>query len=310
MSTWAVLGDGTWGRALAGRLAAGGATVRLVGLGLPAGPLPAGVEGGADVRAALAETERVLVAVPISALDGLLRQAAPAFEGHHRVVTTARGLTAGELPRRATELVLSATCVRQTGVLAGAADAEAVESGHPVAVVVGSAFPGWAREIQAALSGARMRVYTNNDPVGVELANALAPLLAVALGAARALGVGAASEATALTRAMAEMDRLVQRLGGRAGTAHGLAGLGVLVDLALEARSSAFDAGRALSSGDRAAGDRWPELRDNARGLALRANLAGIRAPMLETVAAMFEGRVDAAEALSTLMSRAARAED
>jgi len=309
MNRWVVLGNGAWGRALARRLAASGARVELVGEPNVVAQTPPGVTAQVDMHVALRQSERIIVAVPINALAIVLRQAAPSLEGHHRLVTTSRGLTAGERPQRASEVVLAETCVRQTGVLAGAADAEAVESGHPVALVVGSAFPTWAREVQDALTSPTMRVYTNDDPVGVELANALAPLLAIAVGAARQLGVGAASEAMTLTRAMAEMDRLVQTLGGRPGTAHGLAGLGVLANLALEERASSFDAGRALALGDPTASERWPELWANAQAITLGARLAGVRAPLVEAIDALFARRVDAREALAQLMARAMQVE-
>ena len=89
---------------------------------------------------------------------------------------------------------------RQLAVLAGAADAQALATDSPVALVVGSAFPSWAEEIQEALWSSSLRIYTNEDMIGVELANVVAAVVGVALSVARSLGVGAAAEATALTQ--------------------------------------------------------------------------------------------------------------
>ncbi len=305
----AIVGDGAWGRALARRMASNGVAVTLVGLAASRRRLPAGLSHTVDLAGALGAHEVILVAVPSVALEGLFTTAAPHLEGHHRVATTARGLAPGHPPRRASEVLGRLTCVRQSAVLAGAADAAALEADHPAALVVGSAYPAFARELQSALAGPALRVYTNGDPAGVELSNTLAAVLAVALGAARALGVGAASEATALTRALAEMERLVQGLGGQAGTAYGLAGLGVLTDLVFSGDGSAFRAGAALVRGDLDAARQDVELIDAATNLAARARTAALRAPMIEAIAAMLDGHLPARDAMTMLMARAARAE-
>lgn len=304
---FAILGDGPWGTALARRMAGNGVQVRLVGLTSPKKRPPNGVVHTTHLAEALAEHEAVLIAVSVDSLPALLKSAAPHFEGHHRVATTARGLLAEDVPLRASEILQRDTCVRQTAVLAGAADAAALEAGHPAALVVGSAFPAWSKEIQGALAGPALRVYTNEDPAGVELANALAAVMAVAMGAARALNVGGSSEATALTRALAEMERLVQKLGGQPGTAYGLAGLGVLSDLVFQADGEAFTTGLAIGRGEVPAAD--GELARAAALLSQRARTAGVRSPMVDAIAGLFAGTLSARDALSGLMSRAARAE-
>ncbi len=309
MSAWTIIGDGTWGRALARRIALSGHTVSLVGLKASRRKLPDGVTFTTDGVAALAGCERVLMALPAEAVEASLSALAPALGGHHRVLTTARGLTPDQ-HRRASEAVLTLTCVRQVAVLAGAADAKALDSHQPAALVVGSPFTRWAEEIQETLAGKRLRVYTNPDAIGVELSNAMAGVLAVAMGVARALGVGAATEATALTRAVAEMDRVVQGLGGRAGTAQGLAGLGALTTYVFEGSGAGFSTGMAIAMGE--AGDllkREPELVEATRTLSARAATHRLRAPMLDAVKGMVLGELSAKDALSTLMSRAARPE-
>lgn len=308
MSSWAVIGDGTWGRALAARLVRAEHTVALVGEKRYRGKLPAGVTHSLDGAAALAQCERVLVAVPTAVLEPALTALAPAFGGHHRVCTTGRGLTP-EHGWRASEAVLRLTGVRQVAVLAGAAEAATLEADAPAALVVGSAFSSWSDELQAALTGPVLRVYSNPDPVGVELANALAAVVGVALTAARALGVGGATEATALTRAVAELDRVTAGLGGQPNTAFGLAGLGVLATFVFEAKGQVYAAGSALAKGDMAAMTSHRELAEIASTLRARARKQGIRAPMLEAVGALFAGELSASDALDGLMRRASRAE-
>jgi glycerol-3-phosphate dehydrogenase (NAD(P)+) len=308
VSVWAVIGDGPWGRALARRLASADHTVHLVGERPSRRKRVEGVTHGVDAHAALEAAERVILALPSAALEPALDAMAPAFTGQHRVLTTSRGLTPATY-LRASEALMARTCVRQIAVIAGAADADALRYRRPTALVVGSAFTAWATEIQVALRDERLRIYTNADVVGVELANALARVMAVAMGAARAMNVGAATESTALTRALAEMARLVEGMGGKAQTAYGLAGLGVLTTMVFQGKGGAFGAGIGLVKPPEKAEPAQDWLLDVAHTMATRAGHLHLRAPMVEGVAALLSGKVEPAHVMGALMGRAARAE-
>lgn len=305
---WVVIGDGPWGRALARRLARGGSMPLLVGARRIGARVPKGVEHTTDLSAALAGTERVVLAVPVGRLEPLLAEAAPRLRGDHRVLTAVRGLTP-KTHLRPAEAVATLTAVRQIAVLAGAADPDALRQKTPAAMVVGSAFPSWSAEVQQALVAPSLRIYTNTDPIGVELASLMASVLGVALGIARAMAVGPATEATALTRALAEMDRVVRAMGGRANTAYGLAGLGVITELAFDGGREQFRVGAALARGELEAAREAVELRAAARALAARAAWQRIAAPMVTAIDALFDGHLRADEALRGLMSRTAGAE-
>jgi glycerol-3-phosphate dehydrogenase (NAD(P)+) len=83
--------------------------------------------------------------------------------------------------------------------------------------------------VQQEFSHASFRLYTNDDPVGVELGGALKNVVAIAAGVCGGLGLGHNSVAALITRGLAEMTRLVVACGGKAETMAGLAGLGDLV---------------------------------------------------------------------------------
>jgi glycerol-3-phosphate dehydrogenase (NAD(P)+) len=86
-----------------------------------------------------------------------------------------------------------------------------------------------AEVAQETFSTSRFRVYTNSDVAGVEIGGAIKNVMAIATGAVNGLGLGYNSAAALVTRGLAEMTRLAVRLGGRAETMAGLAGLGDLV---------------------------------------------------------------------------------
>jgi glycerol-3-phosphate dehydrogenase (NAD(P)+) len=74
-----------------------------------------------------------------------------------------------------------------------------------------------------------MRVYTNSDLVGVELAGALKNILGLAAGICDGLCFGDNAKAALLTRGLVEITRFAVHHGGSASTSLGLAGVGDLI---------------------------------------------------------------------------------
>ena len=68
-----------------------------------------------------------------------------------------------------------------------------------------------AERVAARLARRRFRLYVNEDILGVELCGALKNVIAIAAGAADALGFGDNGKAGLLTRGLAEMTRLGSR---------------------------------------------------------------------------------------------------
>ena len=302
MTAWGIIGDGKWGLGLARRLHRTGHTVSVGGLVSRRKGIPKGIIHTTDIRGLLESHERLIIALPIGEVETLLQKSEVSLGPQQRVMSTARGLTP-TTHLRSTEAIRALTAVRQLAVLAGAADARSLSDKSPVALVVGSAFPSWSAEIQNALWSNSLRIYTNQDIAGVELSNVAASVVGVALGVARAMNVGPAAEATALTRALAEMNRVVSGLGGQVGTAYGLAGLGVLGEMVYGGQGPSFLAGSSLAAGGYRAGE-FAEVRESSRTLSARVGRQRIHAPLVEAVEAMFAGKLTAKAALAGLMER------
>ena len=308
MSLWGVMGDGPWGRALAERLAESDNEVRIVGLKPSNRAWPEGVTHSTDPTGVIDASERLLVAVPVEQVEPLLDNLAPQLRGHHRVVTACRGLTP-DRHLRASEAVGKLTCVRQIAVLAGVASAESLIQRKPAALVAASAMPSIAQELQAALTSTSLRVYTSRDSAGVELANTLATVMGVALGLVRARSMGTATEATVLTRSLAEMDRVVHAMGGQSGTAFGLAGLGALAGMLLDDDSFIHELARDLLA-DKESGTRHArDVAAAARTLAARTAQRAISAPIVAAIDAIHQKRTSVDAVIESLMTRATRAE-
>src|SRR5207344_3057165 len=119
-----------------------------------------------------------------------------------------------------------AACV---GVLTGPNLAREVAAGQPTASVVAMADTAVAEEMQQLFFAPTLRVYTNPDVVGCEMAGALKNVLAIGAGIADGLGYGDNTKAALMTRGLAELARLGIALGGEPLTFAGLAGMGDLI---------------------------------------------------------------------------------
>ncbi len=115
------------------------------------------------------------------------------------------------------------------GVLSGPSFAQEVAAGAPTAITIAFAESALANRLQEELSAPALRLYTNDDVIGVELGGALKNVIAIAAGIAAGLGLGHNSAAAIITRGVAEITRLAVACGGRRETLAGLSGLGDLV---------------------------------------------------------------------------------
>jgi glycerol-3-phosphate dehydrogenase (NAD(P)+) len=115
------------------------------------------------------------------------------------------------------------------GVLSGPSFAQEVAAGAPTAITIASTNAELATRVQREFSSSTLRLYTNDDVVGVELGGSLKNVIAIAAGIAAGLGLGFNSNAALITRGIAEITRLAVACRGRRETLAGLSGLGDLV---------------------------------------------------------------------------------
>src|SRR5690606_33194255 len=113
--------------------------------------------------------------------------------------------------------------------LGGPSFAKEVAAGMPTAVVVACEREDVAKQWQEALATDRLRVYTTDDVIGIELGGALKNVIAIAAGVSDGLGFGHNTRAALITRGLAEMTRLATKMGAHPMTLAGLGGMGDLV---------------------------------------------------------------------------------
>lgn len=244
MTRPAVLGGGSWGTALALVLARRGLPVRLWihdaelarhvvrtrvnHLYLPGFDLPENVSVSSELAGSLEKADVVVTAVPSHVLRSVLKEAHPFIPKRARFVSTSKGLEDGTLFRMS-EVICEETGQGEIAVLSGPSFAREVAAQQPTAVVAASRDTAFAEAVQKLFSGARFRVYTSQDPIGVEIGGALKNVVALGAGVCHGLGLGQNAMAALVTRGLAEITRLALALGGQPRTLAGLAGLGDLV---------------------------------------------------------------------------------
>ena len=352
-----VLGAGAWGTALAAsvaerhptrlwaRDAAQAAQMRAARCNtryLPGVGLPASLHIDADLDAAISHARGglVIVATPMAGLGEMLQILGSKPPADSAVLWLCKGFQQGS-GWLGHEVARALAPGLRVGVLSGPSFAIEVARGQPTALVVASHDAQLCIDAVAALHSDSLRLYTSNDPVGVEVGGAVKNVLAIATGIAdgmrgdgadasanasveasaevpgmpaRADGLGLNARAALITRGLVEMTRLGVALGANAETFMGLSGLGDLVLTATGELSRNRTVGRLLARGLPLA-QILAQLGHVAEGVSSapmvlrRARAAGVEMPITQAVVAVLEGRLTPAAALEQLMGRDARPE-
>jgi glycerol-3-phosphate dehydrogenase (NAD(P)+) len=325
----AVLGGGAWGGVLAALAAARGHHVtlwepdpvlahalrdkRASARSIPGFRLPDAVEVYVDAGAAAASRSLVVIALPSDLVRASLVALAEVVEPGAIVVCASKGLEP-ESGRTLAEVVAAALPGGRGVVLSGPSFAQEIAAGLPAALVAASADEEAAAAVQAALGSDRFRIYTSDDPIGVSVGGALKNVVAIAAGCGDGFGLGANARAALITRGLAEMGRLAERLGGQALTLAGLAGLGDLVLTCTGDLSRNRQVGLALARGAATAEivaslGHVAEGVGTARTARTLADRLGVDMPITHEVAAvLFDGK-PARAALTDLLAREPRPE-
>jgi len=324
MSTHIVIGGGGWGSAIASSLhRAGRSTIVLARsqqtvdilskgrcLKLPhSGPI-APLDATTD-PACLQAAQIVFVAVPVDANKASFATIAATQAGHAPAIVAlcAKGIVNDDQghARLLTELAKQMLPQHQIVVFSGPSFADEVFAGLPAALVV-AGDDAATKAVQDAFDGSNLRVYRNDDPVGVAVAGAMKNVIAIAAGCAVGLGLGDNAKAAILTRGLSEIVRFAHALGAKSDTIYGLAGVG---DLALtcagpHSRNMAF--GMALGRGDPPSA----QLAEGSRTVAALAGLAAhhkIDAPITDAVNKLVNHGENLQDIVSGLLARPAHTE-
>jgi glycerol-3-phosphate dehydrogenase (NAD(P)+) len=275
-----------------------------------------------SLETALAQSSMWICAVSMKGVREVVEQA-QAF-GQQRqnliVVSATKGLEPSldssleQLPRRPSEIWLRGFPQAAITVLSGPNLSKEIQQGLPAATVVASQDQSAAQQVQALFNSQRFRVYTNDDPIGVELAGALKNVMAIATGACDGLNLGTNAQSALITRGLAEMIRIAGYWGAEPETLYGLAGMGDLMATCSSPLSRNYQVGYRLAQGE-TIDQVLATLEGTAEGintcmvLMELANHAAIDLPITQQVYDVLQGQTTPTDALNILMSRVSKPE-
>lgn len=328
-----VWGAGSWGTALAVSLAHTGHAVALWARReeaaetmrttrhnpsyLPDVYLPEAVRITSALEEAIAESTLWVIATPSHAVRDLAQRLIPYAHEDVIVVSVAKGIENDSLETMSQVLteVLTEVPADHIAVMYGPSHAEEVGAGKPTTLVAAAPSMEVARKVQEVFMAPHLRVYVNDDVLGVEIAGSVKNVMALAAGMSDGIGYGDNAKAAIITRGMAEIQRLGLAMGARASTFAGLAGIGDLVVTCTSQHSRNRYLGEQIGKGKRL-DEVLSHMQMVAEGVRTAASVHAlarkyeIEMPITEAVyAILFEGK-EPEQAVHDLMTRSAKHED
>lgn len=200
----------------------------------------------------LAATEFLVLAIPTQSLRQVLRPIAKSMAKGCIVVCAVKGIENDtfSFPIQIIEQELGPQSKDKIVVLSGPSFAIEVAEKQPTAVSIACKDPETNRQTQALFHSSLFRVYTTNDPIGLEVAGSLKNVIAVASGAAAGLGFQQNARAALLARGLAEIARIGAALGANPLTFMGLGGVGDLFLTCTSEKSRNYTVGYRLGQGE------------------------------------------------------------
>ncbi|KAF1684900.1 NAD(P)H-dependent glycerol-3-phosphate dehydrogenase [Staphylococcus hominis] len=267
MTKITVFGTGSFGTALANVLAENGHSVLMWGKNentvdeinqshqnkryLKDVTLIETIKATSQLEQAVNFSDIFLIALPTKAIRDVVTEINQHIKTKKTFIHVAKGIE-NETFKRVSEMIedsVSKNHKNGVGVLSGPSHAEEVVIKQPTTVAASSKDERISKLIQDLFMNDYLRVYTNNDLIGVELGGALKNIIAVASGIVAGMGYGDNAKAALMTRGLAEISRLGEKLGADPMTFLGLGGIGDLIVTCTSTHSRNYTLGYKLGKG-------------------------------------------------------------
>ena len=327
-----VVGGGSWGTALAKLLAELDHDVTLWfhnpevervaaehrenRVYLPGFPFPNRLRTTTSIGEAVESCPIVLSVVPSHATRTVMEQARSFLAADVLLVSASKGVEEGSLKRMSDVLtdIVGWQRAGQVATLSGPSFAREVAAGMPTAVAIAAADMTVAERLQQTIHAPTFRVYASSDLVGVEIGGTVKNVIAIAAGVSDGLGFGSSTRAALITRGVAEIARLVEKLGGDPRTVSGLSGVGDLVLTCTGDLSRNRTVGLRLGRGEKLR-DILTDMKMVAEGVKNSTTVcelgrrAGVELPIAEQIRQLLHEDKPARQVVGDLMSRQVRQE-
>jgi glycerol-3-phosphate dehydrogenase (NAD(P)+) len=295
-----IIGTGAWGSALAGLVRSPQVTTW-------------SRRSGEDLRSIAQHSDLLVSAVSMAGVKDVVHQLQGGLRPHQIIVTTTKGLDL-ETRRSPSQIWAAAFPENPIVVLSGPNLSVEIQQGLPAAAVVAGKNLEATEIVQSMFSSSQFRVYTNEDPLGVEIGGTVKNVMAIAAGICDGLGLGSNAKAGLLTRGLAEIIRIGTHWGAKPETFYGLSGLGDLLATCGSMLSRNYRVGYGLAQG-KSLDQLLAEIGGTAEGVNTTQVLVAVAQeyqidlPITAMVDRVLQGGITPAEALTALMQRDRKSE-
>jgi len=266
-----------------------------------------------DDRAMLG-ADLIVSAIPCQYMRGMWTRLRGHVPPKVPIISVAKGIE-NETLQRPTQIIRDVLGDgRGLAVLSGPTIADELARKLPATACVAAEDEELARRMQQTFTCPWLRVYTNTDVVGVELAGAMKNVIAIAAGIIDGVGAGDNAKAALLARGLAEITRLGVAMGAREQTFAGLTGLGDLVTTCISPTGRNRSFGERIGRGQtlaeaQGATESVVEGVSTCKSVVALARRHGVEVPITRAVyEVLFDGKPVKA-AIEDLMSRRPKAE-
>jgi glycerol-3-phosphate dehydrogenase (NAD(P)+) len=272
-----------------------------------------------DLNKAVASADLVVSAIPVQFTRDIWTRLRGVTHTRVGAISVAKGIENATL-LRPTQIIADAlgddpdVKPRSIGTLSGPTIAPELARGLPATMIAASDAPGFAVDIQKLFSTSYLRIYTNDDVIGVELAGAMKNVIAIAAGIIDGLQAGYNAKSALLARGLAEITRLGVAMGATTETFFGLAGVGDLATTCFSPEGRNRTLGEALGRGQKL--DDYlkrsayvVEGVATAKSVVELAHKYRVDMPITQAVHAVLFENLDPIDAIGRLMSREQKAE-
>jgi len=329
----AIMGDGQMGLFLAMALHERGASARLWGAfpehiarlaanrnrpeRLPEATISQDVLITADESEALRGAMIVISATPTQFLHDVWTRLGKHLEPGASIVSVSKGVEIGSLKRPSeviADAIGSTDMIDRVCVLSGPTIATELAQRQPATMLASAKDQQLTTSVQELLTLPWLRIYTNDDPLGVELAGAVKNVIALAAGIADGLQLGYNAKSALLARGLAEMARLGTAMGASLDTFFGIAGLGDLATTCFCPHGRNRTCGERLGKGESldailASMTSVVEGVPTAKAVLALARKHGVEMPIAETVHEILFDGLPPRDAIAQLMERSPKPE-
>jgi glycerol-3-phosphate dehydrogenase (NAD(P)+) len=319
----AVVGAGSWGSALAHRVAIKGYRCLLWARRqeladeirethknpkyLRDYALDASIETTSDLEEA-AKARVLIIAVPSKGIRQVAAKLGDYLQPDQILLSATKGIEP-KTYLRMTEVLKEETCCLKVGAISGPNLALEVMEGHPTATVVASPYDEVVEVGMKILNHSNFRAYGSHDLIGVEMAGALKNVMAISSGILTGIGYGANTRGFLLSRGLAELMRLAEKMHADPITLSGLAGVGDLFVTCSSEQSRNFRVGMRIGSGESVRGilDSMHQVAEGVRTVQAAYELAkqfNLSLPIIETIYQIVYHEMSLSEASAQLLGR------